>query len=244
MKFNVRLRRSSGTVDDTEGRVLRQLAGSAAFPLTIMPNTASDSTNGTTNSKNDWIFIGISGVTNGGKTQLTRYLVQRFPGSLVINQDTFFRLEHDPAHVMIPELNHANWEALSSVKWDELLKAIGAMKSQPPTCCPFFFVEGHLIFNHPEVVRMFRRKYFFTLTKEQCYSRRCYRTYDPPDPPGYYEAVVWPMYLKNKEEMEADVKDVIYLNGAADQEETHRSVGDELQKLLTESSRDTSLHIT
>lgn len=28
------------------------------------------------------------------------------------------------------------------------------------------------------------------------------RVYTPPDPPGYFDGHVWPMYLKNRQEME------------------------------------------
>lgn len=28
------------------------------------------------------------------------------------------------------------------------------------------------------------------------------RVYAPPDPPGYFDGHVWPMYLKNRREME------------------------------------------
>lgn len=28
------------------------------------------------------------------------------------------------------------------------------------------------------------------------------RVYSPPDPPGYFDGHVWPMYLKNRQEME------------------------------------------
>lgn len=28
------------------------------------------------------------------------------------------------------------------------------------------------------------------------------RVYTPPDPPGYFDGHVWPMYLKNRREME------------------------------------------
>ena len=34
-----------------------------------------------------------------------------------------------------------------------------------------------------------------------------HRHYIPPDPPGYFDFVVWPMYLKNKKEL-ANIKDV------------------------------------
>lgn len=34
------------------------------------------------------------------------------------------------------------------------------------------------------------------------------RVYTPPDPPGYFDGHVWPMYLKNRKEMEDMVTDL------------------------------------
>lgn len=34
------------------------------------------------------------------------------------------------------------------------------------------------------------------------------RVYTPPDPPGYFDGHVWPMYLKNRQEMESMESDI------------------------------------
>ena len=34
------------------------------------------------------------------------------------------------------------------------------------------------------------------------------RVYTPPDPPGYFDGYVWPMYLKNRQEMESTVSGI------------------------------------
>lgn len=33
------------------------------------------------------------------------------------------------------------------------------------------------------------------------------RVYTPPDPPDYFDGYVWPMYLKNREEIESDTSE-------------------------------------
>lgn len=33
------------------------------------------------------------------------------------------------------------------------------------------------------------------------------RVYTPPDPPGYFDRYVWPMYLKNREKIESDTSE-------------------------------------
>ncbi len=34
------------------------------------------------------------------------------------------------------------------------------------------------------------------------------RVYVPPDPPGYFDGYVWPMYLKNRKAMEETANDI------------------------------------
>lgn len=180
-----------------------------------------------------WICVAVSGVTNGGKTSLVKFLGEQFPGSVAFHQDLFFRSEHDPNHEMVAQLNHANWEALSSVDWDQLIEAVERRIASPPAernC--LLVVDGHIVLNHPRLARFFERKYFFTLTKEECFRRRQQRHYVPPDPPGYFDFVVWPMYLSNKRDVEAAVSDVRYLDGASDMAEIHRVVREDLEALL------------
>lgn len=180
----------------------------------------------------NWVFIGVSGVTNGGKTSLVNYLQKIFPDSVVFHQDDFFRSEFDDKHEMIAELNHANWEALSSVDWCKFLDAIERRTSQQPAERRLVIIDGHIIFNHPELTKLFDKRYFFTLTKEQCLARRLTRTYDPPDVPGYFDKVVWPMYLKNLEEVKATTNDVTYIDGSEDMGEVHDKVLEDLRCFL------------
>lgn len=49
----------------------------------------------------------------------------------------------------------------------------------------------------PKLETLFTTKFFFCR----------HRHYIPPDPPGYFDFVVWPMYLKNKEEL-ANIRDI------------------------------------
>lgn len=83
------------------------------------------------------------------------------------------------------------------------------------------------------------------------------RTYVPPDPPGYFDAYVWPMYLKNRKEMDDAVNDIgnadmffvfvlnivfsyvmwlnlfaVFLDGTQRQEELHFCVLADMQEIL------------
>uniref|UniRef100_A0A023GFR2 Nicotinamide riboside kinase 1 n=1 Tax=Amblyomma triste TaxID=251400 RepID=A0A023GFR2_AMBTT len=191
---------------------------------------------------NNWVFVGVSGVTNGGKTSLVNYLQQVFKDCVIFHQDDFFRSEFDKNHEMIAELNHANWEALSSVDWDKLLDAVSACTSQSPRGPNrLVIIDGHIIFNHPKLAKLFDKRYFFTLPRDECFVRRQTRTYDPADVPGYFEQVVWPMYVKNMQEVKDTQTDVVYLDGTRDMSELHQKVLEDLQSFLQQHSRgDTS----
>lgn len=67
-----------------------------------------------------WIVIGISGVSCGGKTTLANALHKRYPGSVVFSQDDYFHPVDSDKHVLIPELNHFNWDILAAFDMDRM----------------------------------------------------------------------------------------------------------------------------
>lgn len=62
-------------------------------------------------------------------------------------------------------------------------------------------VEGILVLNVSHLSRLMNRMYMITLPKDECRRRRLTRNYDPPDVPGYFDVVVWPMYEKYAAEL-------------------------------------------
>lgn len=69
-------------------------------------------------------------------------------------------------------------------------------------------LEGILILNIPELAPILDRKYYFTLSYEECLRRRLTRNYDPSDVPGYFDQVVWPMHLKMSAQLRKDYQDI------------------------------------
>ena len=57
-------------------------------------------------------------------------------------------------------------------------------------------MEGHILFNHPPFYNLCNLRYFLTLDEKECRHRRRFRNYDPPNPPGFFDKVVWPAYLE------------------------------------------------
>lgn len=85
-----------------------------------------------------WLVIGVSGVTCSGKTTLAQSLFEHFKKQSgneikagielnrveLINQDTYFRQVDDPNHQMIEKLNHLNWEIMSSLDTNKMVNEI------------------------------------------------------------------------------------------------------------------------
>lgn len=85
-------------------------------------------------------------------------------------------------------------------------------------------IEGFLIFNDKKLANLCHRKYFLTLTRDQCWARRSVRTYDPPDVPGYFDLCVWPEYEKHSNQVFKQVPDVTVIDGNQDRTSTLKQV--------------------
>ncbi|KAL3279516.1 hypothetical protein HHI36_017025 [Cryptolaemus montrouzieri] len=70
------------------------------------------------------LIIGISGVTCGGKTTATSELLKLFSNSKVFYQDNYFFDQNDPRHVWCEEVNHINYDILTSMDMEKMYKDI------------------------------------------------------------------------------------------------------------------------
>ena len=82
-----------------------------------------------------WLIIGISGVTCSGKTTLAHSLYQKFKekrgcelqSGVELNrvellcQDVYFRDVADPNHEKVEKLNHLNWEIIESIDMTKMI---------------------------------------------------------------------------------------------------------------------------
>ncbi|XP_076395731.1 nicotinamide riboside kinase [Megachile rotundata] len=162
-----------------------------------------------------WFIIGISGATCSGKTSVTNRLREELKNSVTINQDTYFWPIDDPRHTKIPELNHLNWEIMSSMDMDKMRSDI------------FKLIESPL--SEDNVTGR-------NLPKEICWERRDKRDYEPRDVPGYFEKYVWPEYLKYKNEIMEDqnlCKTITFIDGSKDTEEIFRTMYAQIKEKLS-----------
>ncbi|KAK7934252.1 hypothetical protein WMY93_005148 [Mugilogobius chulae] len=201
------------------------------------------------------IIVGIGGMTNGGKSTLAARLHQRIVNSCLIAQDVYFK---EDSVVPVDSNGFKQYDVLDALYMEEMLEHVelwrrdpesymtqkGLMTTQessPGSKVFVLIVEGFLIFNYRPLNSLYDKKYFLEIPYDICKMRRSTRLYNPPDPPGYFDGHVWPMYLKNRQEMEAMMSDIVFLDGLTEKGQLLNSVYKDVMKLVEELKGKTML---
>lgn len=176
------------------------------------------------------LTVNSNSMTNSGKTTLARRIKADFPSTVIINQDKHFRVikchrllllcpqyltilflqtEDDPNHIWVDldeTRRHQNWEALECIRWDEMCAEIlqTVNQSNPNNAgeCRYLVIDGHIIYNYRPIYEVCDKRYFIQFeNKSAIAERREQRDYIPPDPAGYFDQWVYPLYFENKNKL-------------------------------------------
>lgn len=200
-----------------------------------------------------WLIVGISGITCGGKSTLSRKLHEHFTSDAnclsdtvkigtvkVINQDDYFHPDDYPQHEYIEQLKHVNYDVIGALNMTKMCNDVHAelgkrflfySKAKPVDTVNILIIDGFLLFNHGILNRLCQLKYHIHLPYEKCYERRIKRTYDPPDCLGYFELCVWPMYEQHFSEIRSK-EDLILLNGEMNKDKIFTFVFESIKKSM------------
>lgn len=182
-----------------------------------------------------YYVIGLSGVTNGGKTSLARKIKQTFPHTHLFCMDDYFWPENHENLVYVDEVGHNNWDDMTAVNFKQLKtdlhQLLEDIKKSPTNEIRLVVVEGIMVFNYKPLLPYFDKKYYFTLDKPECWQRRLTRVYTPADPPHYFDKVVWPMHLTHLREVQNQTT-IEYIDGTKDQGETFDQVYEDICGLM------------
>ncbi|XP_031161749.1 nicotinamide riboside kinase 1 isoform X3 [Sander lucioperca] len=188
------------------------------------------------------LLVGVGGnvhyfslrMTNGGKSTLSMSLHQQIPNSCLIAQDSYFK---DDSVVPVDSNGFKQYDTLDALHMDTMMCEVASWRRDPLSFMRqralnpehtassadeevyVLIVEGFLIFNHRPLNELFYKRYFMEIPYDVCKTRRSSRVYTPPDPPGYFDGHVWPMYLKARQEIESMVSGIVFLDGLKPKEE-------------------------
>ena len=177
------------------------------------------------------ILVGISGITNGGKSTLSKMLMSHYKNAAYICQDTYFHAKDSGKLEHRPDLNAYNYDAFECVDSERFLGEVDSLISHEPSF-DFIFVDGFLLFMYEFLLNKFDVKLFFTLTKEECFHRRVNRNYKWVGTVEYFEQLVWPNYIKYLEHCRArETSGILYLDGAAQMTDTYTFVQNKLDNI-------------
>ena len=176
------------------------------------------------------VIIGISGVTNGGKSTLSKLLLNHYKNSAYLCQDTFFHSKDGGKLEYKPALNAYNYDCFECVDSEKFLNVLDKTINHEPAY-DVVFVDGFLLFKYESLIEKLDLKYFFTLTKEECFRRRSSRNYKWVGTIEYFEELVWPNYTNYLSYCHR-IKDVIYLDGTVDMEKTYETVRKQIDSIL------------
>ncbi|KAM6931485.1 nicotinamide riboside kinase 1 [Xenentodon cancila] len=194
------------------------------------------------------LVVGVGGITNGGKSTLSKSLHQLIPNSCIIAQDSYFK---DDSVVPVDSNGFKQYDVLDALHMDKMMSDINSWQRDPKLFLKqrgvtleqpspkkdvhVLIVEGFLIFNYRPLNMMFDKRYFLEIPYDVCMKRRSSRVYTPPDPPGYFDGHVWPMYLKNRQEMESITSEIVFLDGLKPKEEllsdVHKDISQEMDRI-------------
>lgn len=121
------------------------------------------------NPRSDWIVIGVSGVTCGGKTTLANRLKDALSPAYIFHQDKYFYPDDSPKHVKCHGLDHNNYDIISSLDMDAMYRDVlatiegdrsfhahseereGAFQVKGKK---FLVVEGFTVLNYKSIVEL------------------------------------------------------------------------------------------
>lgn len=144
----------------------------------------------------------------------------------LMKQDDYFYPKTSVEHTWIPEFNYINREILSALNMTkmcaDMIDILGInyqpyKKQEGETVLNILVIEGFLIFNCKVIRDKCHIKFNMQLSYEECFNRRQNRKYNPPNPSGYFEKILWPFYIKHLNEYK-DIDGLQMLNGELSKE--------------------------
>lgn len=154
-------------------------------------------------------YVGIAGVTCGGKSTLADKLKTNLSDVAevtIVHQDDFYVTKDRLPP--LPALNYWNFDIPEAIEWERLINALPTASDKTTVV----IIEGNIIFANDKIGKMCHQRYFIHASYDLIKAVRSSRNYDPPDVPGYFDQIAWPLYLQSKKDAEATGLPIIFLD--------------------------------
>ncbi|XP_054286058.1 nicotinamide riboside kinase 2-like [Macrosteles quadrilineatus] len=184
-----------------------------------------------------WTVICVSGVTCGGKSTITRALHNKYVGSVLVKQDSYYLKDDDPRQVQLPHLNWRNRELMSSIDMERMNKDVSEVISRNNTSSSILFLDGFMLYYDKTITSRCDVKFFFVLGKDTCKTRRKKRNRRVPDIVRYFEEYVWPAHVEYKHTVFREMPDLILVDGSANNVTIIENMSSEIGKAVKLKNR-------
>lgn len=160
-------------------------------------------------------LIGVSGCTNGGKTTLCKRLMSELANAYHLSQDDFYHERGSSHYTYMPELSSFNYDVISAIDMKRFHAELARLFRSPQRYS-YILCDGILLYEDEKLFKMFDKRYFLELPKEECERRRKQRHYAVEDTSDYFDKCAWREYLKYRQKCGVENghrKNIIFLNG-------------------------------
>ena len=141
----------------------------------------------------------VCGPSGSGKTALAGFIASSLPGTVLVNQDAYFKVPFTP----YAQRSDDRFEGPSIIDWALLRRAVHEARAAPGEFtgdAAVVVVEGHLVGTDGPLVAMAGLIVRLDAAADVCKRRRVHRRPRPvaerAELEAHFDAVVWPGYLK------------------------------------------------
>lgn len=162
-------------------------------------------------------LIGVSGCTNGGKTTLCKRLLAELPNTYHLSQDDFYHERGSSHYTYLPDLDSYNYDVISAIDMNRFHVELARLLRLPQRYS-YIVCDGILLYEDDKLNKMFDRRYFLELSRDECERRRKQRHYVIEDTTDYFDKCAWREYLRYRQKCATEhycpnKKTIIFLNG-------------------------------
>ena len=142
--------------------------------------------------------------------------MSELPNAYHLSQDDFYHERGSSHYTFMPELSSFNYDVISAIDMKSFHAELARLLHSPQRYS-YIICDGILLYEDEKLFKMFDKRYFLELPKEECERRRKQRHYAVEDTSEYFDKCAWREYLKYRQKCAVEngprKNNIIFLNG-------------------------------